>query len=296
LIVAVARRESRGGRELFGYTHDGDPHMPTIHRTAVIEGDVQLADDASIGPFCVLDGTAGPIKIGSGTRLKASVHLAGPLMLGENNTLFPCTCIGFAPQDLKWDPHRPGAGVVIGDDNTFRESVTMHRATSDETPTIIGNKNYFMATSHAGHDSCVGDECTLAQGAMLGGFVTVGDHVTIGGATGVHQYCRIGRGAMLSSGVALMQDLPPHFMLTGTNLAGGLNLIGLRRALTPSSVIDDIHWVFRTLYRSGFSMKTALIAMRERAINETINEYVLFIEQSRRGICQGASRAARANG
>jgi UDP-N-acetylglucosamine acyltransferase len=267
--------------------------MPTIHPTAVIDGDVSLADDVVIGPQCVLDGTNGRISIGAGSRLISSVNLAGPLIIGERNTLYPHACLGFAPQDLKWDPLRAGAGVVIGDGNTFRECSTVHRATTDDRPTTIGENNYFMAASHVGHDSRVAGHCILAQGAMLGGFVEVADRVNIGGATGVHQFCRVGRGCMLSGGMALMQDLPPHFMLTGVNLAGGPNLIGLRRSRTPPAVIDEIRWVYRTLYRSGLSMKSALAMLRAHVPSPTIDEYISFIEQSKRGICQGRTRAVR---
>lgn len=268
--------------------------MATIHRTAILDGDVRLADDVVIGPYCVLDGETGPITIGRGTRLISSVHLTGPLTVGERNTIYPYACIGFAAQDLKWDPVVAGAGVVIGDGNTFRESSTVHRATSEEQPTVIGCNNYFMGSTHAGHDSRVDDYCILAQGAMLGGFVTIDERVNIGGAVGVHQFCRVGRGCMLAGGAVLVQDLPPHFMLTRNNVAGGVNLIGLRRAHTPPAVIEEIRWVFRTLYRSGLSMKSALAALREYPASEMINEYVQFIEQSRRGICQGTGRAARA--
>jgi UDP-N-acetylglucosamine acyltransferase len=264
-----------------------------IHPTAVIEGDVTLADDVFIGPYCVLDGVTGPITIGHGCRLVSCVNLCGPLVIGERNTLYPYTCLGFSPQDLKWDPSRPGAGVVIGDNNTFRESSSVNRATSDERPTVIGNDNYLMANSHVGHDSRVENHCILAQGAMLGGFVHLSDQVNVGGTTGVHQHCRVGRGAMLSGGMGLTQDLPPFFLLTGVNLAGGVNLIGLRRAGTPSSVIDEIRWVYRTLYRTGLSMKSALAALRDHAPSPTIDEYILFIEQSKRGICQGRTRAVR---
>ena len=268
--------------------------MPTIHPTAVVDGEVSLADDVVIGPYCVLDGTTGPITIGSGTRLLSTVHLTGPLVIGERNTIYPNACLGFPAQDLKWDPARPGAGVVIGDDNTFREGTTVHRATSDETPTSIGNDNFLMGIAHIGHDSRVGNNNIISQGAMLGGFVQVADRVNIGGAAGVHQFCRIGRGCMLGGNLVLLQDLPPFFMLTGSNVAGSLNLIGLRRSHTPSAVIEEIRWVFRTLYRSGLSMKSALSALRNHESTPTIDEYIDFIERSRRGICQGRAKKIRA--
>lgn len=267
--------------------------MPQIHPTAVIDGDVTLADDVVVGPYCILDGVTGSIRIGQGTRLFANVHLTGPLQLGERNVVYGFACLGYAAQDLKWDPARPGAGVVIGNDNTFREYATVHRATSDEQPTLIGSNNYFMAMTHAGHDVRVDSYCTLANAAMLGGFVQVADRVIIGGLTGVHQFSRIGRGCMLGACMSLMQDLPPYFMLTGPNVSGGINLVGLRRAGVPSSAISDIRWVFSSLYRRGLSMSSALDVLRTRTESETVREYITFIEQSKRGICQGHGRRAR---
>lgn len=258
-----------------------------------MEGDVSLGENVVIGPYCVLDGTAGPISIGAGTRLIASVHLCGPLSIGEGNTIYPQANLGFSPQDLKWDPAKPGAGLALGDGNTFRECATVHRATSEEFPTVIGDRNYFMAGSHAGHDTRVGNDCVLANAALLGGFVVVDDRVTIGGGTGVHQFCHIGRGTMLSGGVALMQDLPPFFMLTGINFAGSINLIGLRRSGASAEMIGDVRWAFRTLYRSGLSMKSALGALHDRVQSPMINEYIAFIEQSKRGICPGRASSLR---
>src|SRR5437870_12468274 len=130
----------------------------TIHPSAILEGDIQLADDVAIGPHCVLTAPPGTsITLGTGTRLIGNVYLQGPLAMGAHNTIYPFVTLGFPPQDLKWDPSIPGAGVRIGSGNVFREHVTIHRATSHETPTVIGEHNYWMACSHAGHDAHVGD-------------------------------------------------------------------------------------------------------------------------------------------
>jgi UDP-N-acetylglucosamine acyltransferase len=268
--------------------------MPQVHPTAILDGDVTLAEDVSVGPHCVVDGAAGPITIGAGTRLIGSAYLTGPLTIGEHNTIYPFVTLGYPPQDLKWDPNRPGAGVVIGDRNTFRESVTIHRATSDETPTHIGNDNYLMACSHAGHDCSIANSCIIANAVLLAGFVSVADRVIIGGATSVHQFVRIGRGSMLTGSSGLAQDLPPFFMLTGFRVAGGINLVGLRRSKTPPDVIEDVRWTYRTLYRRSLSYKSALEVLRERADRPMIREYIDFLENSKRGICPGyAKHAAR---
>lgn len=270
--------------------------MPDVHFTSMIHGNVTLADDVVIGPYCVLDGSIAPISIGSGTRLIGSAYLSGPLTIGEKNTIYPFTTLGFSPQDLKWDPARPGAGVIIGSGNTFRENVTIHRATSEDTPTRIGNENYWMATSHAGHDARVGNNCIFANSAALGGFVDVQDRVIIGGTTAIHQFCRIGRGCMLSGGVGTSMDLPPFFMLTGINVAGSINLVGLRRSNASREMIDDVKWVYKTLYRRGLPLKRALEKLKERSDRSIIQEYIEFIEHSERGICSAHSKPVRSTG
>ena len=265
-----------------------------IHPSAVLEGDVRLGDDVSIGPGCVLTAAAGTsMTIGSGTKLIGNVYLNGPLTLGERNTIYPFVTLGMAPQDLKWDAHVPGAGLVIGSGNTFRESVTINRATSHETPSRVGDNNYWMTNSHAGHDCIIGNNCIFANATGLAGFVRVDDRVVTGGNTAVHQFCRVGRGAMLSGSMGLSLDLPPYFMLTGPNIAGSINLVGLRRSGMPSEDIDTVKWVYRTLYRDGVSIKKATETLRVRADHPLVCEYIKFIESSKRGICPAHGKAIR---
>ena len=264
--------------------------MAEIHATAILEGDVQLADDVRVGPWCRL---RGPISIGAGTRLIGNVHLDGPLRLGARNLLFPFAALGMAPQDLGWDPDEPGAGLEIGDANVFRESATVHRATSHETPTRLGDGNYFMVNTHAGHDCRIGSHCVFANGTLLAGHVEVGDRVVTGGNVAVHQHCRVGRGALLSGTMGLNKDLPPFFMLTGGNIAGSINLVGMRRSGMPSAEIDDARWVFKQLYRKGLTPKAALEELRTRAERPIVAEYIAFIESSQRGIVPGVGEARR---
>jgi len=264
--------------------------MPTIHPTATLDGDVILADDVTIGPYCVL---SGPISIGSGTTLIGNTYLHGPLVIGTNNVIYPFACVGFAPQDLKWPRDRPGAGLVLGNDNTLREHVTLHRATNDQTPTTIGHDNYFMASSHVGHDSTVGNHCIFANSTLIAGFVSVGDRVITGGNSSVHQFCHLGRGAFLSGGAATSKDVPPFFMLTGMTTCGSLNVIGMRRAGMPSDEIDDVKWVFRTLYRRGLSIHRAVEALEERGDHPIVREMIEFIQTSERGICLAVAHPKR---
>ena len=263
--------------------------MPHVHPTAVLTGEIQLADDVVIGPGCTL---AGRIRIGPGTTLVSNAHLHGPLWVGERNVFYPGSCIGFAPQDLKFDPASEGAGTVVGDRNTFRENVTVHRATG-ERPTTIGSRNYLMAGSHAAHDVRIADDCILANGTLLAGFVDVGHRVVFGGNAVVHQFVRIGRGAMLSGLVGTGLDLCPFFTLFGINQVGGVNVVGMRRAGHPRAEIDAVRWCFRILVQSGLPPKFAADRLEERGSEPIVREMIDFIRGAKRGICVGRGRMAR---
>jgi UDP-N-acetylglucosamine acyltransferase len=222
-----------------------------------------------------------------------NVYLMGPLTLGEQNTIYPFATLGFPPQDLKWDPEVPGAGLVVGNGNTFREHVTIHRATSHETPTTVGDNNYWMACSHAGHDCVVGNHCVFANSTLLAGFARIDDRVITGGNAGVHQFCRVGRGAMISGVIATTRDLPPFFMLTGFNIAGSINLVGLRRAGMASESIDMVRWVYKVMYRSGVAVPKAATLLEARRDHPIVREYIEFIRQSKRGIVSGRGKSVR---
>ncbi len=266
--------------------------MPRIHPSATISGDVSMADDVQVGPGCFI---TGPVTIGPGCILIANACLQGPLTMGERNVLYPGACLGFAPQDLGFDPNQPGAGLVIGSRNTFREGVNIHRAKTPQ-PTRIGDDNYFMAYSHMAHDAVMGNRCVLANGALVAGHVQVADRVIFGGNVAIHQFVRIGRGCMLSGAMATGLDIPPFFVLTGMNLCGAVNLVGMRRAGMTSAQIDVVRWAYRILMRSGLPRKAALEALRERADDPLVAEYVAFVEGTKRGLCHGNPRAIRSGG
>ena len=180
----------------------------------------------AIGPNCIVQG---PVTIGAGTKLIANVYLNGPLILGERNTFYPGACIGFAPQSRRYEVTEPGSGVVIGDDNTFRESVTIHRAAGD-MPTRIGDDNFFMVNSHLGHDGQIGNHNTISNAVEIAGHVEVADRITLGGRVAIHQFCRIGRLAMIGGLAGVTQDVPPFCTMYVTRRVGSLNVIGLKRA------------------------------------------------------------------
>ncbi len=265
--------------------------MPTIHPTAIVEGDVSLADDVVVGPWCHLRGVLGPLRVGAGTRLRSLVTLEGPLDLGARNDLYPHVCIGGAPQDLGFSPDTPGAGMVIGDDNVFREGVTLHRPKT-ALQGRIGNNNYWMANSHAGHDCIVGNHCTFANGVLLAGHVEIADRVIIGGNASVHQFARVGRGAMISGMTGVVQDLCPFFLVTEINVAWSVNVVGLRRQGASSATIDTVRWVHQTICRSGLLLKSAVEVLRSRAGDPLVDEYLAFIAASKRGIATARGRGS----
>ena len=258
--------------------------MADIHPTALIDPEVEIADDAYIGPHCVL---RGPVKIGPACKLHGNAYLHGPLTLGKHNRIYPFSCLGFAPQDLKYDPAHLGAGVVIGDDNVFREGFTVHRATKD-LPTRIGSGNFFMGSSHVAHDAIVGDRCIIAQGSMLGGHSQLADNVNIGGNGGVHQFCRVGRMAMIAGQTAATQDVPPFCVMHHNRTIGSLNVVGLRRAGLRAH-IDPLRRAYDIFFRGGHVNKKAIALIEaELSSDPLVMEFVAFVKTTKRGITKGS--------
>jgi UDP-N-acetylglucosamine acyltransferase len=254
--------------------------MAHVHPTAIVDDQAELADDVQVGPHCVI---SGPVQLGPGCRLIHHVSLNGPLTAGSGNVFYPNVCVGYAPQHLKYDHDKPGAGVVIGDRNTFREGVTIHRAFAEQ-PTRLGNGNYLMVNSHLGHDVQMGDECLLANGALVAGHVEMGDKVILGGCAGIHQFCRIGRLSIVSGLAGSNRDVPPFCMVYHLRRVSALNLIGLRRAGCRQNV-DNLRKAFDLLYRNGHTNSVAVDLIRRQFPDDPIcREFADFVEATERGI------------
>lgn len=256
--------------------------MPRIHPTAIVDPRVELADDVEIGPYCILEGR---ITIGNGTRLRGHCFMQGPLVIGEGNDIWPFSSIGVAPQTRDFNPDEEGPGTVIGDHNVFREHASVHRSIHETDPTRIGNQNLFMDSAHAGHDVVMGDRNVLANGSALGGHVVVEDDVIIGGNAAVHQFVRVGRGALMSGLAGTALDVMPWFMVTRLNVAGSFNIIGLRRNGFTSEQIDTVRWVYRLFCRRGNKVVDAIEQISEREGDPVIDDYLRFIKLSNRPIC-----------
>lgn len=269
--------------------------MAHVHPSAVLTGDIELAPDAVVGPNCTL---AGRIRLGSGTVLIAGVHLHGPLTVGARNVFYPGVAIGFAPQDLKYDASKDGAGTAIGEGNTFRECVSIHRATRDDRATRVGDGNYLMANSHLAHDVQLGNNCILANNTLLAGHVEMGDRVVTGGGAGVHQFVRVGRGAMLGGLCGASKDVCPFFTLTATNYIGGYNRIGLRRGGGTAEDADMVKRIYGLIVRDRRPYSARLAALEQLAGHPIADEYIAFARGSKRGLTtrHGRATSSRSSG
>jgi UDP-N-acetylglucosamine acyltransferase len=235
--------------------------MPEIHPTATVHADADLAEDVVVGPGAIIEAD---VSIGAGCRIGAYSVVHTYTRLGRNNTVDAHVVLGGLPQDLGFDPDTP-TYVQIGDGNTFREFVTINRATTEGGATTIGNDNYWMTGSHAGHDVTVGNNVILANGAMMGGHSTIDDGVVFGGGTAVHQFCHVGERAMFQGLSANSMHVPPYCIHTGVNIICGLNRVGIRRA--KHICVEDrrqIKEAFDLLYRRGLSPARALEEMDAR--------------------------------
>jgi UDP-N-acetylglucosamine acyltransferase len=252
-----------------------------IHPTAIVDPGAQIGAGSEIGPYCVI----GPkVMLGENCWLQHHVTLCGPMRAGARNKFYAYCSIGQQTQDLKYKGEP--TYLEIGDENTFREFVTVNRSTTSEGKTRIGNRGNFLAYSHIGHDCRVGDEVVFSNNGTLAGHVEVGDNAVMGGLTAVHQFCRIGRFAITGGCSKIVQDVPP-FMIADGNPAEirGVNSVGLERKGYSAEKVKPIKEAFRLLFRSKFNTGQAIEAIRkELPPSEEINQIVEFIEKTERGI------------
>lgn len=253
-----------------------------IHPSAVVEAGAMLGANVTVGPFSYI---GADVEIGEGTEIMSHVVVKGPTKIGRENRIFQFASIGEECQDLKYAGE--ATRLEIGDRNTIRESVTMHRGTTqDNGITRVGNDNLFMINAHVAHDCIVGDRCIFANNATLAGHVHVGNHAIVGGMSAIHQFCTIGDHCMLGGGSIVVQDVPPYVMAQGNHCAPfGINVEGLKRRGFEKDEIKAIRAVYKALYRSGKTLaevKPEIAAMAENS--PAVQRFVDFFEQSTRGI------------
>jgi UDP-N-acetylglucosamine acyltransferase len=255
----------------------------TIHSSAIIDPSAEIDPQADIGPYCIV----GPeVKIGAWTRLDAHVYIHGWTTIGQRCRFFPNCVVGTDAQDLKYKGER--TFLQIGDDNMFREYVTLNRGTpGGHVTTIIGSRNLLMAYSHVAHDSHVGSDIIMANAATLAGHVTVADHATVGAFSAVHQFCRVGPHAFIGGFSVITRDALPYIKTVGNRNAAqiyGINSIGLNRKGIPPQSVEQLKQAYRILFRSQLNTSDALAKLREREWSAPeVATLIEFIETSARG-------------
>jgi len=252
-----------------------------IHETAIVHPHARLAPDVVVGPYCIL---GEGVTLGSGCVLDSHVRLDGPLTAGRNNRFHHCSAVGGDPQDLKYTGDL--SHVRIGDDNIFREFVTVNRSTKEGCETRIGNANLLMAYVHVAHDCLIGDHVILANCVNLAGHVEVEDFAIVGGMTPVHQFARIGRYAIVGGASRLSKDMPPYMKAAGNPLrVVGPNAVGLERHHFTAEARRILKEAFRILYRSDLNVSQAVTRIREEFLDSPEIAHLLeFIAASDRGI------------
>ena len=269
--------------------------MPKIHPTACVESGARIADDAEIGPYCVI---GSHVSIGNGCRLVSHVVLDGHTDIGQRTVIHPHTSLGSPPQSV----HYAGGStrLVIGADCQIRECVTMNTGTEKGGGlTSVGDGCFFMACSHVAHDCHVGNRVVMANYAVLGGHCVVGDNVFIAGLAGAHQFCRIGSYAMIGASTVLRGDLIPYGLASGhyAELAG-LNRVGMKRSGMSRQSIHAVRAAYRMLFSNeGVFAERIDRTEREFSSEAAIMQIVSFLRaDTKRPLClpRGAQEAQHA--
>ena len=250
-----------------------------IHPTAIVDPAAQLDEGVEVGPFAIIE--AG-VTLGARTRVGARAHLQGLAEFGADNILFPGVTLGFPPQHLGYDgsPTR----LIVGARNTFREYVNVHRSFKPETPTTIGDDNFFMGFVHIGHDTQIGNGNTIANGTVLGGHVTVGHRAFISGNCALHQFTRVGSLAMIAGLARVVQDVPPFTMIDETNRIIGLNSVGLRRAGYSAAERGELKLLLKAIYLGKDILSANLAALDASEYTEAGQELINFFKTGKRSI------------
>jgi UDP-N-acetylglucosamine acyltransferase len=264
--------------------------MP-IHATALIDPLAEIHPDADIGPYVVV---VGPVRVGPRTRVAAHATLMGGTEIGADNTIHSGAVIGDTPQDLAFNGEE--TYLRIGDRNVIREHVQIHRGTKPGSATVIGSDNFFMATSHVGHNCSVGDRVIVTNGAMLGGYVEVEDQAIVSGNCTVHQFVRVGRLAILRGLSRASRDVPPFCVMDGTHTVRAINRVGLRRAGFSAAQIRALQNAFTLLFGRARNLRIALAELEGEPVSAEVRYLIDFIRASKRGVCFGPKAGRIVNG
>ena len=255
-----------------------------IHPTAIIAPDAQLDEGVEIGPYAIIKSD---VKIGKNTIIGSHTVIDDYTHIGEGCHIFQFCSIGAPPQDLKFGGEK--TRVIIGNFNTIREFVTIHRSTtSDIGVTMIGDHNLIMAYCHVAHNCKLGNRIVMSNAATLAGHIHIEDYAIISGLTGIHQFCRIGAHCMVGGASAVVKDVPPYTIAQGNHAKlYGLNLIGLKRRNFPEKTIKALKEAYQIIFRSDLLLEKAVKKAQEEVEDcAEVRHFIQFIKESERGMCR----------
>lgn len=261
-----------------------------VHPTAIVAAGAEIGPDVHIGPYSVI----GPeVRIEAGCRLHAHVVIQGDTHLGRDCQVFPNVVLGMLPQDKKLKGDDPGGKLRIGSGNTLRELVTIQGGTPHGSGiTTVGNDNMLLIGAHVGHDCTIGNGNVLTNNALIGGHGDIDDRAVIGAHVGIHQFCRVGKLAMVAAGAMVTKDVPPFGLVQGDrSRIRGINIVGLRRAGYSSNDIDTLRHAFRLLFwrQTPLARRVELVT-RDLGDQPLVREVLAFMEDTRRGVTMGRRR------
>jgi len=257
----------------------------TIHPTAIVSKRAEIDPSVEIGPYAIVEDD---VKIGKNVKIYARAYICKNTQVAEGTQIHMGAVLGHLPQDLAFKGKK--TYLKIGKRNIIREYVTIHRGTKEGTATEIGDENFLMALSHVGHNCNLGNKVILANGVLLAGYVTVEDQAFISGNVVVHQFCSIGRLALIGGFSGVNKDVPPYMAVRGESTIRAINLIGLKRAGFTSKAINEIREAFKLIYKSGLNTNQAIEKILEGNPGREVKHLVEFIKNSKRGICKKYGR------
>ena len=250
--------------------------MSNIHPTSIIHDGCEIDQNVSIGAYSII----GPkVKIGKNSKIHSHVVIDGNTTIGLNNEIYSFSVLGSNPQHLKYQGEK--TELLIGNNNVFREHVTVHPGTKvGVQKTIIGDNGFFMVGSHIAHDCLVGNNVVFVNNAVIGGHVEISDFVYLGGQSAVHQYCRIGKHAIIGAGTTVDGDVIPYTSVVGSRgRLSGLNLVGLKRRSFKRDEIKILRQVYRLLFGPEGTFNERLNEVKEvYGKHTTVKEILNFLK------------------
>ncbi len=254
-----------------------------IDPRAVVHPRAEIGADCQIGPYCVI---GEHVVLGPECRLHSHVVIDGHTRLGRGNEIFPFASIGLQTQDLKWKGGT--THTEIGDHNTFREYVTIHSATGDGETTTVGSNNHILAYCHLAHNVLLGNQIIMSNVATLAGHVLVEDHAVVGGLAAVHQFCRIGKMALIGGCSKVVQDVAPYMLVDGNPAeTRTVNKVGMERNAVPEAAQTALRQAYKVLFREGLTVSHALARIEgELGAIAEIQHLIRFVRASERGVAK----------